>query len=142
MRAASRTPCSRSSCGFDLLQLRQDAEARSHRALGVVLVARESRRGKDPVAEELRDVPLEAFDHPRARLVEGRPTSRQEIFGIAGAGRTDEPTEIQNDHGQVTALGLREPRTAGAAEGGIGRARAATAGAAHRRSAHRLTLSA
>ena len=116
----------------------QDAERRAHGTLRVVLVgARIPEVQQDAVAEVQPHVPVEARRHADAHPLVA-PHHVAQRLGVEPLGQRGRADEVREHDRHVAALGLREPRTAGAAEGGIGRALAATAGAAHRRSAHRF----
>jgi hypothetical protein len=89
---------------IDLRETAQDAEARAHGALGVVLVSdREAEVGKDSVAQELIDVPRVALDHALAGLVVDLDDLVQvlRLDGLAERGVTD---QIAEEYRYMSAL--------------------------------------
>ena len=114
----------------------QDVQPGPDRALGVVLVGPgEAEVGEHAVAHELGDVPLEAGDLARDRVLVGADDLAQ-VLGIEAGREGGRADEVDEHHRELPPLGLRSRRDrsaatgAGSAVGGrgtAGRTRAAIA---------------
>jgi len=94
-------------CGIQLRHRIDDAETRTHRSLGLVLMgARVAEIDENAVAHVLRDKPVVAPDRRAAPVLKRRDHIAQ-IFGVHPGRERGRPHQVAEHYGQLASLRVR-----------------------------------